>query len=302
MKILLTGVSGQLGRALTQPLRLMGEVSAPNRSTLDLSDGKTLKDALEAIQPTLIVNAAAYTDVDRAETETRRAYLVNAAAPEMMARWAEARGVPLLHFSTDYVYSGAGDAPHDEGEAPAPLNAYGASKLAGDEAVGQSGAPHLILRTSWLYDAVGRNFLTAILAAARTREELRVVDDQIGAPTPAALVAAIAMEILQAGEPRETFAASGGIVHAAATGEASRHAFARAIVNGLRKHGCALAAKRVVPVPSTEIPTPAKRPLNSRLSLARLGQRFGIEPPDWRAALRPVLDAVARAENKKPAP
>lgn len=302
MKILLTGAHGQLGRALTQPLKQMGELTAPNRKLLDLSDGQALKDALDAIQPALIVNAAAYTDVDRAETDTRQAYLVNAAAPEIMARWAATRDVPLLHVSTDYVYSGAGDAPHDEGEAPAPLNAYGASKLAGDEAVIQSGTPHLILRTSWLYDAVGRNFLTAILNAARTREELRVVDDQIGAPTPAALVAAIAMEILQAGDPREIFATSGGIVHAAATGAASRHEFARTIVDGLRKHGCALTAKRVVPVPSAEMPTPAKRPLNSRLSLARLSERFGIEPPDWRTALRPVLDTVARAEKKKPAP
>lgn len=302
MKILLTGAGGQLGRVLAQPLKHMGEVTAPNRAALDLADGKTLKDALEAIQPALIVNAAAYTDVDGAETETRQAYLVNAAAPEIMARWAAARGVPLVHFSTDYVYAGTGDTPHDEDETPAPLNAYGASKLAGDEAIGQSGTPHLILRTSWLYDATGRNFLTAIHDAARMREELRVVDDQIGAPTPAALVAAITMEILQAGDPRETFAASGGVVHAAATGEASRHAFARAIVEGLRKRGCALAAQRVVPVPSAEMPTPAKRPLNSRLSLARLGQRFGIEPPDWRAALRPVLDAIARAEKKKPPP
>lgn len=302
MKILLTGANGQLGRTLTQPLKHMGELTAPNRTALDLADGKMLKDALEVIQPDLMVNAAAYTNVDRAETETRQAYLVNAAAPEIMARWAAARGVPLMHFSTDYVYSGTGDAPHDEDEAPAPLNAYGASKLAGDEAIGQSGTLHLILRTSWLYDAGSRNFLHSILTAARTREELRVVDDQIGAPTPAALVVAIAMEILQAGDPRETFAASGGIVHAAATGDASRHEFARAIVDGLRKRGCEMTAQRVLPVKSAEMPMPAKRPLNSRLSLARLGQRFGIEPPDWRAALRPVLDAVAKAENKKPAP
>ena len=302
MKILLTGASGQLGRALAQPLKRMGELTAPGRDALDLADGKTLKDALEAVQPALIVNAAAYTDVDRVETEMRQAYLVNAAAPEIMARWAAARGVPLLHVSSDYVYSGAGDAPHDEGEAPAPLNAYGASKLAGDEAIAQSGAPYLILRTSWLYDATGRNFLTSILHAARTREELRVVDDQVGAPTPSALVAAVAMEILQAGDPRETFATSGGVVHAAAAGETSRHDFARAIVDGLRKRGCDLAAQRVVPVSSAEAPAAAKRPLNSRLSLACLSERFGIEPPDWRAALKPVLDAVARAEKKKPAP
>lgn len=302
MKILLTGSSGQLGRVLAQPLKQMGELFAPKRGMLDLADSQTLKNALETAQPALIVNAAAYTDVDRAETDTRQAYLVNAAAPEIMARWAATRGVPLLHISTDYVYSGMGDTPHDEGEAPAPLNAYGASKLAGDEAIGQSGAPHLILRTSWLYDATGRNFLTSILDAARTRAELRVVDDQVGAPTPAALVAAIAMEILQAGDPRETFATSGGVVHAAAMGAASRHEFARTIIDGLRKRGCDLAAQRVVPVPSTDMPTPAKRPLNSRLSLARLSERFGIVPPDWRAALKPVLDAVARAEKKKPAP
>lgn len=302
MKILLAGAHGQLGRALVQPLKHMGELTAPNRKTLDLSDGQALKDALESIRPELVVNAAAYTDVDRAESEPRQAYLVNAAAPEIMARWAAARGVPLLHVSTDYVYSGAGDTPHKESEVPAPLNTYGASKAAGDEAIAQSGAPHLILRTSWLYDATGHNFLTAILSAARTREELRVVDDQIGAPTPAVLVAAIAMEILQAGDPHQTFATSGGTVHAAATGTASRHEFARAIVDGLLKRGCALETKRVISVPSGEMPTPAKRPLNSRLSLARLSERFGIDPPDWRTALRPVLDAVARTEKKKSAP
>lgn len=302
MNILLTGVAGQLGRVLAQPLKQMGTLSAPSRDALDLADGNALKGALETLQPGLIVNTAAYTNVDQAETETRQAYLVNAAAPEIMARWAATRGVPLVHFSTDYVYSGAGEIRHDEDEAPAPRNAYGASKLAGDEAIGQSGAPHLILRTSWLYDATSRNFLTTILSAARAREELRVVDDQVGAPTPAALVAAIAMEILQAGDPHETFAASGGIVHAAAAGAASRYEFARAIVEGLRKRGCELAAQRVVPVSSAEMATPAKRPLNSRLSLARLSERFGIDPPDWRAALRPVLDAVARAEKEKPAP
>lgn len=299
MKILLTGASGQLGRALALPLGRMGDLAAPARAALDLADAKILKDALDAIQPALIVNAAAYTSVDQAEAELRQAYLVNAAAPEIMARWAAARGVPLVHFSTDYVYAGQGDTPHGEDEAPAPLSAYGASKLAGDEAIAQSGAPHLILRTSWLYGATGRNFLTTIVDAARTREELRVVDDQIGAPTPAALVAAIAMEILQAGELSELLAASGGIVHTAASGEASRHEFARAIIDGLRKRGCDLTARRVVPVPSAQMPTAARRPLNSRLSLARLAARFGIEPPDWRTVLRPVLDAVARAEKKR---
>lgn len=302
MNILLTGGGGQLGRVLKQPLAHFGTLNAPARRELDLADAATLKDALEAIQPALIVNTAAYTQVDRAETDTRQAYLVNAAAPEIMARWAAPRGVPIVHFSTDYVYAGAGHAPHSESEPPAPLNAYGASKWAGDEAITQSGAPHLILRTSWLYDAVGPNFLAAIRNAARAQEELRVVDDQVGAPTPVALLAAITMEILQAGDPRETLSASGGVVHAAASGETSRYEFARAIVDGLRKRGCALQARRVTPTSSLEMPAPAKRPLNSRLSLARLAERFGIEPPDWRASLKPVLDAVARAEKKRPMP
>jgi len=294
MRILLTGVTGQVGGALAPALGRLGTVVAADRAVLDLAKPAAVKTVLDRLAPDLIVNPAAYTAVDRAEDEPDIAYLVNADSPAEMARWAAGRGVPLLHFSTDYVFDGSGDRPWREDDPTGPLNVYGASKLAGETAIRRAGGPHLIVRTSWVYAARGRNFLQTMSALARERAELRVVADQVGAPTPAALLAQVVADILARGADLPArFAAARGLVHVAAAGEASWHEFASAIVEGLRARGVPLAVRRVLPVRSEDYPTKARRPRNSRLALQRLRDVFGLAPPDWRAALAAELDKLA---------
>lgn len=294
MRILVTGATGQVGGALAAPLRAAGTVLTPDRGTLDLARPQDIPAALDRLAPDLIVNPAAYTAVDRAEDERDLAFRINVEAPGAMARWAAARAVPIVQVSTDYVFDGSGARPWREDDPAAPLSVYGASKLAGEEAVRAAGAPHLILRTSWVYAARGANFLRTIVRLAAERSELRVVADQIGAPTPARLVAdAVAAMVSARGAPlAERFAAAGGAVNVAATGETSWHGFAVAIVAGLRARGAALAVERIVPITTADYPTKAVRPGNSRLDLTRLKTAFGIVPPRWDAALAPELDAL----------
>jgi dTDP-4-dehydrorhamnose reductase len=295
MRILLTGTSGQVGAALAPLLARHGTVIAPRRDAFDLSQPGTLAQALDAAAPDLIVNPAAYTAVDRAEDEPALAARVNAAAPEAMAQWAARRGVPLIHLSTDYVFDGSGTAPWREDDAPNPLSVYGKTKLAGDEAVMAAGGPHLILRTSWVYAGRGSNFLNTMIRLATEREELRVVADQIGAPTAAGVIAAALAQILDraGGDVGGLLRARGGVLNLACRGETSWHGFAGAIVDGLRARGVALACRRIVPIGTQDYPTKARRPANSRLDLSRLSEAFGIVPPDWRAALEEVLAAPA---------
>ncbi|HEY4775368.1 MAG TPA: dTDP-4-dehydrorhamnose reductase [Xanthobacteraceae bacterium] len=294
MRILLTGVTGQVGGALAPTLDRLATVVAADRAVLDLAKPAAVKTVLDRLAPDLIVNPAAYTAVDRAEDEPDIAYLVNADSPAEMARWAAGRGVPLLHFSTDYVFDGSGDRPWREDDPTGPLNVYGASKLAGETAIRRAGGPHLIVRTSWVYAARGRNFLQTMSALASERAELRVVADQVGAPTSAALLAQVVADILARGDDLPArFAAARGLVHVAAAGEASWHEFASAIVEGLRARGVPLAVRRVLPVRSEDYPTKARRPRNSRLALQRLRDVFGLAPPDWRAALAAELDKLA---------
>ena len=295
MRILLTGTSGQVGAALALELGRHGTVIAPRRAEFDLSQPQTLGAALDEFAPDLIVNPAAYTGVDRAEDEPDLAARVNAVAPEAMAQWAARRGVPMLHVSTDYVFDGSGTAPWREDDEPNPLSVYGASKLAGDRAVIAAGGPHLILRTSWVYAARGVNFINTMARLAGEREELRVVADQTGAPTSAPVIAAVIAQILdQAGnDVGGLLKAKGGVFNVACRGETSWHGFAMAIVAGLRVRGAALACRRIVPIGTQDYPTKARRPANSRLSLARLSDVFGIVPPDWNEALASVLAARA---------
>jgi dTDP-4-dehydrorhamnose reductase len=295
MRILLTGVSGQVGGALAPRLAALGSVIGCDSKSLDFAKPELLPPALDRLAPDLIVNAAAYTAVDRAEEEPDRAMAVNAAAPAAVARWAAPRTVPLIHFSTDYVYGGEGERPWREDDAPSPLNVYGASKLAGDAAVLAAGGSPLILRTSWVYAARGRNFLRTIAALARERQELRIVADQIGAPTSAALLADAVSAIVAQGLPalRERSARAKGLVHLAAVGETSWHGFACAIVEGLRARGIALAVERVLAIRSEDYPTRARRPRNSRLDLSRAREIFGITPVSWHDALAPELDTLA---------
>jgi dTDP-4-dehydrorhamnose reductase len=297
MRILLTGVTGQVGAALRTRLAAAGSVVAADRGLLDLSRPDSLVCELDRIAPDLVVNPAAYTAVDRAEDERELAFRVNGEAPGVIARWAAGRGVPLIHFSTDYVFDGSGGRSWREDDPTGPLSAYGASKLAGEDAIRSAGGPYLIVRTSWVYAAVGSNFLRAIARLARERTELRIVADQIGAPTSARLVADVIAEIVRnGGSPlAERFAASGGLVNVAASGETSWHGFATAIVEGLEARGVPLLVQTVQPIRTQDYPTKARRPGNSRLNMMRLRDVFSIETPGWDRVLSAELDELALA-------
>jgi dTDP-4-dehydrorhamnose reductase len=294
MRILVTGVTGQVGGALVERLRSGGTIIAADRALLDLARPDEIPAALDRMAPDLIINPAAYTAVDRAEDEAALAFRVNGEAPGALARWAAGRAVPLMHFSTDYVFDGAGSQPWREDDPTGPLSVYGASKLAGEDAVRAAGGPHLVIRTSWVYAAQGANFLRTIARLARERAELRIVVDQFGAPTSAGLIADAVFRIVATNGANlaERFAGAGGLVHLAAAGETSWHGFAAAIVDGLKARGVALAVAQVTPIATADYPTKARRPANSRLDLTRLKQIFGIETPHWEKAVAPELDRL----------
>ncbi len=296
MRILVTGVTGQIGGALLSRLPASATTIAADRSMLDLAAPRALPATLDRLAPDIILNPAAYTAVDKAEDEGALAMRVNGEAPGMIARWAAARGLPLIHFSTDYVFDGSGDRAWREDDAPQPLSAYGASKLAGENEIRAAGGAFLIVRSSWVYAAAGKNFLRTISGLARERKELRVVADQIGAPTSAALIGDVVVGMLAGGRDtlRECCKRSGGVVHMAASGEVSWHGFACAIVDGLKARGVKLAVEQIVPISTDQYPTKARRPRNSRLDLTRLQSVFGITPPSWQDALSPELNHLAR--------
>jgi len=295
MRILLTGTTGQVGGALQPALARIGTVLAPGRAEFDLAEPDTLVDALDRLAPDLIINPAAYTVVDRAEDERDLAFRVNGEAPHRIAAWAASRGVALVHFSTDYVFDGMGERPWREDDATGPLSVYGASKLAGETAVRSAGGPHLIVRTSWVYAARGSNFLQTIVRLARERRELRIVADQIGAPTSARAIArAVATIVGEDGVALpQTFARAGGIVHLACSGETSWHGFAAAIVEGLTARGIMVEVESIVAIRTEDYPTKAHRPRHSRFDQTWLRQVFGIELPAWADALAVELDALA---------
>jgi dTDP-4-dehydrorhamnose reductase len=300
MRILITGATGQVGLALASRLQGTGSLIVTDRRALDLSQPGSIAAVLDRLAPELIVNTAAYTAVDKAEDDKELAQIVNAEAPGIMARWAVEKRVPLIHFSTDYVFDGSGNRPWREEDRAAPLSTYGKSKLAGEEAIRRARGDSLIVRTSWIYAAKGTNFLRTIARLARERTELRVVDDQIGAPTPASLVAHAVTQMLKGGTEsfRALAAKSGGVVHLASAGETSWHGFAEAIVQGLRARGMPLAAERVVPITTEEFATRAMRPANSRLNLDRLRTIFGIVPAPWQETLSPELDLLAAESDQ----
>jgi dTDP-4-dehydrorhamnose reductase len=308
MRVLVTGVTGQVGGALLSRLAGRHEVVAAARDTLNLSRPAAIAGRLDELEPQMIVNSAAYTAVDLAEDERDLAFTVNAEAPDVVARWAAARGVPLVHLSTDYVFDGGGERPWREDDEPRPLSAYGASKLAGETAVRGAGGPHLVVRTSWVYAATGKNFLRTIVRLAGERPELRIVADQIGAPTSADVIADGIASILSGNSAAlpERFAAAGGVVHLATAGTTSWHGFAVAIVDALKARDAAktenvktgsintncVKTERVIAIRTEDYPTKAVRPRNSRLDLGRLAQVFGIVTPNWTAALDPVLNQL----------
>jgi dTDP-4-dehydrorhamnose reductase len=286
MKILVTGGNGQVGWELQRSLACLGEVVAPGREALDLSRPETLAEAVRALGPRWFVNAAAYTAVDRAESERDLAYAVNAEAPRALAEVAAEVGAHLVHYSTDYVFDGSGDQPFDEGAAVNPLNVYGASKAAGEAAIRAAHECHLIFRTSWVYGARGANFLLTMQRLMRERPELKIVADQMGAPTWARHIAeATALVISQMESPARGAdrPLAWGTYHLTNAGETSWFGFAEAIRSAIA------AETTLYAIPSSEYPAPARRPLNSRLSNAKLARVFGVTLPDWRAGLNQAL-------------
>ena len=285
MKILLTGSTGQVGYELARSLQGLGEVVAVDRQGMDLSDLDQVRDVIRRVQPGLIVNPAAYTAVDKAESEPALAYRVNAEAPGLMAREARLLGAAMVHYSTDYVFDGSAPAARVEDDPTGPLNVYGASKLAGEQAIAEAGIPHLIFRTSWVYGMRGKNFLLTMLRLARERDELRVVADQHGAPTWSRTIAdtsALVLAQARAGGP-DWWTQHSGVYHLSAQGSTTWYEFTRAIVEA------AGLDCRVLPITSAEYPTPAKRPQYSVLSSQRLMSRF-CHVPDWKVALRLCMD------------
>ena len=279
MKILLTGRNGQVGSELARALAPLGEVIAYDRTGLDLAVPDRIVAAMRLVKPDVVVNAAAYTAVDRAESERDAAHAVNAAAVAVLAEEARRAGALLVHYSTDYVFDGTKDAPYVEEDSTNPLNEYGRSKLAGENAIRSVGGPHLILRTGWVYAPRGKNFLLTILRLLHERNELRVVSDQIGTPTSASMLADLTVELLRSHDKTSLGEAS-GIYHVAPSGFTSWHGFATEIARLER-----LDTVRIVPIASSEYPSAARRPLNSRLSTDKVSERFRVALPNWQACL-----------------
>jgi len=290
-KFLVTGKNGQVGFELVRALAPLGEVVAVGRSDCDLANPDSLRDCFRSVGPDVVVNPAAYTAVDRAESEPEHARTVNAQAPGILADECARSGALLVHYSTDYVFDGTADAPYTESSPTHPPGVYGRTKLEGEQAIAASGCRHLIFRTSWVFGAHGANFLKTILRLAAERDSLKIVSDQIGAPTSASLLADATAQILG----RLTHSPSAdlplGLYHLAAAGHTSWFDYARLVVESARKAGrpIKLAPDALLPIPSSEYPTPAARPKNSRLDTTKFRQSFGLHLPDWTSGVAHVL-------------
>jgi dTDP-4-dehydrorhamnose reductase len=298
-RILLTGKTGQVGAELLAILPRLGEVAALDRRELDLSNPDQIRRAIRHVQPSLIVNAAAYTLVDHAEGEKEQARIINVEAPALMAEEAKKIGAVLVHYSTDYVFDGSKNLPYEEDDQPNPINVYGRTKLAGEDAIRATGVPHLIFRTAWVYGTRGRNFLLTVLRLATEREELRVVRDQFGAPTWSHEIAKCTARVLAqlTKEGRQALSGFGGVYNMTAAGKTSWFEFAEAILEEASRTprdvpwfaaatgGKPLVVRLVYPITTEQYPTPARRPAYSVLSNLRLKEVFGLELPDWKSQL-----------------
>nr|WP_288498737.1 dTDP-4-dehydrorhamnose reductase [uncultured Pseudomonas sp.] len=286
MRILLLGQHGQVSRELQLLLESRHELIVLGREQLDLADTDNLREAVRRLQPELIINTAAHTAVDAAESEPEAAFAINAVAPGVLAEEAAALDAPLIHYSTDYVFDGSKASAYIEEDAPNPLGVYGRSKLAGEQAITAVGGKHLILRTSWVYSLHGRNFLLTMQRLLQEREQLSVVADQVGAPTWAGSIAAATVQLIERWQKQQT--ATWGIYHFSARGETSWFGFAEAIAAQLQAQGKTIA--QLKPIATTEYPTPARRPLNSRLDCSRLERDWGVRLPDWHDGLLECLN------------
>lgn len=284
-RIAILGANGQVGSALAA---LLGDRAVPlTRAEANLNEPETLAALLDSIQPDAVINAAAYTAVDKAEEEYDAAFVANAKAPAELARWCAEHNVPFVHYSTDYVFDGEGETPWRENDPKAPLNVYGASKLAGEVAVEETGAKHLIFRISWVYDATGKNFMNTMLRLGADRDTLSVVADQYGAPCYAPDLADYTLRALEKAAQMPEFPS--GIYHMVHGGITTWHGFAEAIFSGARQMGKELRVQTVGAIPASAYPTPAKRPQNSRMDCSRFRSVFGLELPHWEQGLHNAL-------------
>ncbi|WP_311971230.1 dTDP-4-dehydrorhamnose reductase [Pseudomonas baltica] len=290
MKILLLGKNGQVGWELQRSLTPLGELVSLDRHSTDycgnLADRDGLRHTLQTLKPDVIVNAAAYTAVDKAETDRDTAMLINGLAPQVMAQEAQRSGALLVHYSTDYVFDGRGVDPWAESAVASPVNYYGQTKLAGEQAILASGCQHLILRTSWVYGARGSNFAKTMLRLAAERDTLNVIADQHGAPTSAELLADVTAHAITATLRQPALS---GLYHLVPSGETSWHAYAQFVLDFARAQGKPLKTATVTPIPTSAYPTPAARPLNSRLSNQKLQQAFGLHLPQWQGGVERML-------------
>jgi len=303
-KILLTGVNGQVGGDLLPLLEQMGHVIAPTRADLDLSDAQAIRRFVRDIKPQWIVNPAAYTAVDKAENEPDLAYAINAEAPRAFGETAAELGIPVIHFSTDYVFNGEGSVPWVETDVTSPLGVYGATKLAGEQALASTGAAHLIFRTSWVYSSRGKNFLLTILRLAQQKEELRIVNDQHGAPTWSRDLARMVAHVMRTTSGTTTLSslhavrAVEGIYHAAGSGATTWFGFAQEFLRQAAAARAEVKFARLIPISSSEYPTPARRPTNSRLNCARLHKLFGFTLPPWQESAAAVISEALSKESQ----
>jgi dTDP-4-dehydrorhamnose reductase len=285
LRVLLTGKTGQVGFELQHSLAAIGEVVAFDRAELDLSSIDAIRARMREVRPQIIVNAAAYTAVDKAESEPELATRINGVAPGIMAEEAKRLGAVLVHYSTDYVFDGTKKEPYVEDDPPNPVSSYGRSKLAGEQAIALSGATHLIFRTSWVYAARGQNFVRTMLRLGQERRELRIVDDQVGAPTWARFIAEATAQVLrQLGDGHKVVGDRAGIYNLTATGAVSWCGFASAIFAEANAQ-LGMTPPKLIPITTAEYPRPARRPANSRLDTSKLTRIFGLTPPDWKTML-----------------
>lgn len=298
LNILLLGKNGQVGWELQRSLAPLGRIMALDRNGQgdlcgDISNMDALRHTIESVKPDILVNAAAFTGVDNAQSEPEMAARLNHEAPALMAELIKELGGCLVHYSTDYVFDGSGDQPWTETDPTGPLNVYGATKLGGEQAIQASGCQHLILRTSWVYASRGNNFAKTMLRLAKERDNLNVINDQIGAPTGADLIADVTAQAIRQWQQEP---AVSGLYHLAASGETSWHQYASVVIQWAQKAGIPLAVQSVNPIPSEDYPVPAERPKNSRLDCRALESTFGLKLPQWQQGVERMLQEIMDKE------